>query len=72
MTFEFGKCPECGSYNVDFGDIYWDDDMIYPRIQQECTCGDCGCEYLEKHNTTYACTDVEKHGTEYKEAEEEL
>ena len=70
MIYDFGQCPECGSENVVFGNIYWDDDTMYPRIQQECACEDCGCEYRELHDTSYAGANVDKHGNKHEENQE--
>ena len=63
MNFDFAKCPECGSYNLVFGDITWNDDTFEPQIQQEASCGDCGCEFLELHNTSYERTKITTPGT---------
>ena len=70
MIFEFGKCPECESYNVIYGDITWNEDYVYPRIQQEAHCCDCGCEFREFYNTTPDGTETDEHGKKYEEEDE--
>ena len=67
MIFEFGRCPECESYNVIYGDITWNEDYVYPRIQQEAHCCDCGCEFREFYNTTPDGTETDEHGKKYED-----
>ena len=38
-----GICPECGSQNVNFGDVEFKDGENY----QDCGCQDCGCLWNE-------------------------
>lgn len=38
-----GICPKCGSENVDFGDVEYQDNINW----QDCKCKDCGCYWDE-------------------------
>ena len=38
-----GRCPKCGSENIEFGDI----DMEKESCFQHCICQDCGIEFGE-------------------------
>lgn len=59
---EFGTCPECGSLNLDYGDITWNDLTLYPSIKQEVTCEDCGCNFNELYNAKPDTVDIIWHG----------
>lgn len=62
MTFhdfeQEGVCPECGSTDITYGDIYWNTDRIDPMVEQECICGNCQCEYKEQYNVKHCGKDI--------------
>lgn len=59
MTVEPGRCPDCGSDDVSYGDISW---LADGELQQEAYCGQCGCCFTEYFSTTYLETSVQEHG----------
>ena len=66
MFTESGICPECNSTDIEFGDINWNTDWIDPRIEQDCRCLKCDCEFKEYHDVKYSNTDVIWHGKTFK------
>ena len=49
---EQGKCPKCGSDDVDYGDSNIDGETI----SYELTCNKCGCQAEEYYNLNYSET----------------
>ena len=43
---EEGKCPFCGSYDIEYGDLHIDNTE---EAHYDCTCKECGKEYDECH-----------------------
>ncbi len=43
MKNQPGICPECGSENIDFGDVEFQADTNF----QDCSCNNCGCRWNE-------------------------
>lgn len=44
-----GNCPNCGSENVDFGDVeFTSNETCY----QDCDCNECGCSWNEVYTFT--------------------
>ena len=52
---EAGKCPNCGSENLDYGDY----ELEGETISYEFTCDDCGTYSKEYFNLTYCETIIE-------------
>jgi hypothetical protein len=48
---EEGKCPYCGSENVDFEGPDWQDGMCF----YECHCPECENEYVEWYEVSFNC-----------------
>ena len=55
---EEGYCPICGSCNIEYGDIDWNTDRIMASFEQECRCGDCGCEYKECYDAQFTGKEI--------------
>lgn len=53
-----GKCPFCDSLDIEYGDIEFNTDYVYPFISQHCLCNNCGCEFRENYKCEYVDTDV--------------
>lgn len=47
---EMGKCPKCGSTNIDYDAIEVQDNQVY----YPCTCENCGAEFEEWYNLEYS------------------
>ena len=50
-----GKCPQCGSEDIDYGAIVPEGEMIY----YPATCMDCKVEFKEWYNVNYNETTME-------------
>jgi hypothetical protein len=55
---EEGCCPICGSFDIKYGDIYWNTDYLEPLAEQECKCLKCFCEYKEQYNVKHCGKDI--------------
>ena len=50
-----GRCPQCGSEDIDYGAIVPEGEMIY----YPATCMDCKVEFKEWYNVNYNETTME-------------
>ena len=44
-----GKCPKCGSENIE----YWNSELLDDSIGYNLECMDCGCHAIEWYKLTY-------------------
>jgi hypothetical protein len=51
-----GKCPKCGSENVEYGTSLLEGDSLGYKM----TCKDCNCEAIEWYNLSYSETVIKK------------